>query len=72
MHKLLSTAEVAALLRVTPSTVSRMVDRGDIRYQHKSPGTRGAMLFDPDVISAYVAEREESEEKAPAGKPVTA
>ena len=72
MHNLVTTAEVAALLHKSPSAISRMVARGDLHYQFKAPGKRGALLFDPAVISAYVAEREESEEKAPAGKPVTA
>lgn len=58
MHnELLSTAEAAQRLSVTPSAVSRMVAREELIPQFKAPGARGPMFFDPDAVEKLVAER---------------
>lgn len=48
---LIPTREAARRLRVTPSGISRMVKRGDLTPAHKMPGTRGAFLFDEQVVA---------------------
>lgn len=67
----LSTAEVSALLRKSPSAVARMANRGELQPLFKSPGRTGGLFFDPAVISAYVAEQEAKENAAhaTAGEP---
>lgn len=52
---LLPTAEVASLLGVHVSTVPRLVRSGRLTPVTKLPGKRGAYLFDPAEISAYIA-----------------
>ena len=55
MPNLLPTADVAKLLGVSATTVTRMVKRGDLTPAAKTPGLRGAYLFDPGHIAAYLA-----------------
>jgi excisionase family DNA binding protein len=48
--QLLTTRDVADRLGVTPSTVSRLVARGDLTPVFKLAGPRGAFLFRPADI----------------------
>ena len=58
MHnELLSTAEAAALLQVTPSAESRMVAREELTPQVKAPGMRGPMFFDAKQVEELKAKR---------------
>lgn len=58
MHnELLTTAEAAELLQVSPSAVSRMVAREELAPQFKAPGKRGPMFFDPQQVAELVAKR---------------
>lgn len=58
MHnELLSTAEAATLLQVSPSAVSRMVAREELTPQFKAPGKRGPMFFDPKQVADLAAKR---------------
>lgn len=52
MEEQLTTAEVAAELRVTPQAVSLMVKRGALTPARKLPGLRGAFLFDRASVEA--------------------
>lgn len=53
MTNLLTTAEVAAVLGVTPSAVNHAVARGRLKPSKKLPGRTGARLFTPAHIKAY-------------------
>jgi len=57
MQDALTTAEVARRLGVTPSAVSLMVKRGDLRPMVKMPGKRGAFLFAETDIQALERQR---------------
>ena len=58
MHNdLLTTAETAELLGVTPSAVSRMVARDELTPQLKGPGRRGLMLFHRTDVSKLLEQR---------------
>lgn len=58
MHnELLSTAEVADLLAVSPSAVSRMVAREELQPRLKAPGARGPMFFAREDVERVLAER---------------
>jgi len=57
MEGTLTTAEVAERLKVTPSAVSLMVKRGDLKPALKLPGIRGAFLFDTASIEALTEGR---------------
>lgn len=48
--KLISTSEACEILKVTPSAISRMVARGDLRPAKRLPGERGAFLFKRDAV----------------------
>lgn len=50
MQDLLTTAEVAEQLGVSPSAISRRVAKGELKPAAKGPGKRGAFLFDPRVV----------------------
>lgn len=54
----LTTSEVADLLQVSPSAVSRMVSRGELSPNIKAPGVRGPMFFDADEVERVRADRE--------------
>lgn len=54
VHELLPTAEVATRLGKDVSTVLRMVKAGRISPVIKTPGLRGAYLFDPEDIAALL------------------
>lgn len=50
MLKVMTTAEVAEALGITPSGVARRVYRGDLTPAAKLAGPRGAYLFEPSEI----------------------
>lgn len=52
---LLSTAEVASKLGVTPQTVARRVRSGDLLPVGKGAGVRGPYMFDAARIEALAA-----------------
>ena len=52
--RLISSTEVAGLLRISRATVLRRVRAGQIRYAQKAPGDNGAYLFDPADILAHL------------------
>lgn len=60
MPSLMTTRETAKKLKVTPSTVARMVHRGELPMAAKAPGRRGAMLFSPFDVQALAARRQAS------------
>lgn len=53
---LLSTAEVASKLGVTPQTIARRVKSGELRPVGKGAGVRGPYMFDAVRIEALVEE----------------
>ena len=55
MEELLTTAELAARLGVSPSAISRRVAAGTLKPVRKMPGKRGAFLFDASQIEQAVA-----------------
>lgn len=57
MADLLTTAQVAAILSVTPSGVARMVKRGALIPARKCEGLRGPAFFDPEDVAKLAAER---------------
>lgn len=56
--ELLSTQDVADLLGVTPSTISRRVATGELTPAMKAPGIRGAMFFRRADVETLGAESE--------------
>jgi hypothetical protein len=52
MADLLSTAEAAAILGKSKSTVIYRARLGELPYVHKNPSSRGAYVFDRAVIEA--------------------
>lgn len=52
--ELLTTAQVAVKLGVTPRTVARMVERGELTPVTQAPGLRGARFFDPADLLPYL------------------
>lgn len=52
---LLTAAQVAERLDVSPRTVARMVADGRLRATAKLPGDTGAYLFDPADVDAMLA-----------------
>jgi len=63
MPSLMTTRETAEKLKVTPSTVARMVHRGELPMAAKAPGQRGAMLFSPFDVQALADRRRASAER---------
>lgn len=57
MSNLIPTSEVARRLEVSPRQIARMVQDDKIAPVTKTPGIRGAFMFDSDAIDALVAER---------------
>lgn len=53
--RLMSTAEVASELGITPRHVARRVSEGSLEAEGKLPGTTGAYLFDADYIESIAA-----------------
>jgi excisionase family DNA binding protein len=49
---LLTTIEVAPILRKSPRTVQRMAESGELPYIRRLPGTKG-YLFDRAVVEMY-------------------
>lgn len=58
---LLTSAEVAQRAKVSTRTVARWVERGELEPAQKIPGIRGALLFDPAAVEAFLSEPEPSD-----------
>jgi predicted DNA-binding transcriptional regulator AlpA len=56
----LSTAQVADLAAVVPSTVNRWVKSGELPVAQKLPGKVGANLFRQSVVTEFLARRQTS------------
>jgi len=56
-ENLMSTAEAAVLLRLTPRSVARMVERGDLPFVRKLPGLTGLYLFDRAMVELIARQR---------------
>lgn len=54
-ERLVSAAEAARMLGVTPQTVARRVRAGELAPVVKGPGLRGAYLFDAEQIERAAA-----------------
>lgn len=52
------TADVAKILGVSVRTVHRMAESGDLPFEVKVPGPRGAYVFDEDAIKAHATKAE--------------
>lgn len=66
----LTTREVADMVRVTPSTVRRWAERGNLGFAAKLPG--GEYRFDAAVVRALFANTSPSPESpAPVDSPLT-
>lgn len=57
MAELLTTAQVAERLGVTPQGVARMVKRAALIPAHKGAGPRGAYLFDAEHVDDVAEDR---------------
>lgn len=55
---MVSTAEAATILGVTPQHISRMARLGEIEAVAKAPGIRGARLFSAEEIEQVRVMRE--------------
>ena len=53
MSRLLTTAEAATRLGVSPRQVARLVARGELVSAQKLPGTYGAYLFRAEDLTAW-------------------
>lgn len=56
--KLLSAAETADLLKIDRSTLTRWVASGRIKPAHKTPGLRGAYVFDETEVERVRTENQ--------------
>lgn len=54
---LLTSPEVAALLKVSLRTVHRAAKASELSPAHKLPGPNGAFLFTEDAVEQYRASR---------------
>lgn len=61
---MLTTAEVAERLRVSPRTVTRMATDGTLKPADRVPGGRGVLLYDPKDVALVEAERQKAEAPA--------
>lgn len=57
-NRLVTTADAARRLGVTPQTVIRKVHAGELSAKTKVPGLRGAFLFEPSEIEHFRVMRE--------------
>lgn len=57
MQAILTTADAAKRLGVTPSAISRLVAAGTLKPAKKLPGVRGAFLFTVDELDRVLEER---------------
>jgi excisionase family DNA binding protein len=55
---LITTAQVAELLRVDVRTVHRLTASGSLPHALKIPGQTGAYMFDREAVEKYRRERE--------------
>lgn len=58
---LITTQDACQILDVTPSAVSRMVARGALKPALKTPGSRGAFLFDRGQVEELATASSEAE-----------
>lgn len=56
-QQLITVPEVAAMLGVHRTTVTRWAARGDLEAAYRMPGQKGAFLFEKDQIAALAAEK---------------
>ena len=56
----ISTADAAALLSVSTTTLHTLVHGGHLRPLAKAPGIRGAYIFDRADVEALAAKRNEA------------
>lgn len=61
---MLTTAEVAERLRVSPRTVTRMATDGTLKPADRVPGGRGVLLYDPEDVARVETERQKTEAPA--------
>jgi hypothetical protein len=54
----LTAAETGVMLGVSPKTVIRRAEAGELDFIRKLPGPNGDYLFDPAVVRQYVADSE--------------
>lgn len=57
-ERLLTTAEVAAKLKISKSTVCRRAETGAIPFVRKLHEPNGAYLFDPTVVDVLARQAE--------------
>lgn len=57
MPQLLTTAEAAHKLGISPSAISYAVARGRLKYTRKLPGKRGQFFFSHARLAAYESSR---------------
>ncbi|WVX89107.1 excise [Gordonia phage Hibiscus] len=68
-HNEMLTRDVSERLRVTPSAVSRMVKRGELKPLRRIPtGRAGVFVFDRRDIEKYEKRRDARAERAAARK----
>lgn len=49
----MTTSEVAELLGVSVATVNRRANAGELPYEFKAPGARGAFVFNRRIVEMY-------------------
>jgi len=59
----MSTREAAERLGVARTTITRMIERGDLAPVLQGPGIRGAQFFDPADVEALAVAREKKARK---------
>lgn len=62
--ELLTTAQVAERLRVTPYSVNRYVRQGLLRPTIQLPSAKGARLYHPSEVERFAAAAKRAEAKA--------
>jgi DNA-binding transcriptional MerR regulator len=67
MSKPITSQQAAAILGVTPRTVRRYVESGDLRSFGKLPGRTGALLFREVDVQRLAVERGAAHELPDAG-----
>lgn len=65
-HDLITTQEVCEILDLTPSGVSRLVDRGGLTPERKLAGRNGAFLFNRSDVEKLRDQRAADAEAASA------
>lgn len=65
----INTAETAARLGSSITTIIRLASTGELPYLRKLPGLRGGYLFDPAVVDLYGREHPARGRGWPRGRP---